>query len=414
MLVKVLPSEIKGKISPLSSKSVAHRSLICAFLSGKEVQLVGNFDLVDIDATVGCLNSLGGRIEKNGLGYLVKPGSLKTECKLNAIESGSTLRFMLPLACALGVNGEIAGSERLFNRPMSPLLSVLEQNGITFSSKTMPIKFNGKLKAGVYKIDGSISSQFITGLILALCVVEGESVIEIENNFVSKDYVEITLNVLKDFGIEIERLEKGYKIIPQKFNPPKEYLVEGDWSSACFMGALGLTRGEVSLTNLNVNSFQGDKICLEVFKEIGGEVRITKDEIIVKKNQLKAITFDAENYPDFVPVLSCILALSKGVSVIKNVARLKDKESDRLAETIKMLTTFGIKAYYENNSIVIEGGQPKGAVYHSPNDHRMAMSATVLALNAQGESQIENAQCISKSYPCFYEHVKVLGGKVSV
>ncbi len=414
MNVKVKPSEIFGEIRPLSSKSVAHRSLICAFLSGEETQLVGNFELDDINATISALSVIGGEFEKNEGGILFKKTQLKNGYKVNAFESGSTLRFLIPLISAMGIETEIVGSKRLANRPIAPLLSVLKENGANFSGESLPIKTSGKLKSGHYKISGNISSQFITGLLFALSILDGESIIEIEGELVSKDYVEITLNVLNDFGVKVERKDNGFRVKSSKYVSPKNYYVEGDWSSACFLLAGGAILGNVSLKGLKVNSKQGDKIILQVLKEMGAKVKVEKEIVSVGKSQLKAITFDAENYPDVVPILSVLMANAQGKSVIKNVSRLVDKESDRLYETIKMLNDFSIKAEYKDNQIIIYGGKPKGTIYSSPNDHRMAMSATVLALASCGESQILNAECVNKSYPCFFEHIKKLGGNISV
>lgn len=414
MQVEILPSKINGEVIIPSSKSVAHRAFISAYLSGQPCKVLGDFSQDDLKATLGVLENLGLKIEKIDGGLNLRRESIVADCKLDARESGSTLRFILPVLSALGVKAEIYGSERLSNRPIGELLDVLKKNGASFSQNKLPLTISGKISAGVYEIDSSISSQYITGLILALSYLDGKSEIKLLGKTVSKDYIKITLDVLNDFGVNVKEIENGYEIDGGKFNSPSEYQVEGDWSSACFFACLAALSGEVLLKGLKLDSRQGDKIVLEVLKEIGAKVEALPDGIKVSKNELKAIEFDAENYPDFVPVLAVTLALCDGVSKIKNVSRLKDKESDRVFETVNLLKTFSINAYEKDDCIIIEGGKPIGAVYNSPNDHRLSMSASVLATVASGKSQILNAECVNKSYPSFFEHLKAVGGKVNV
>ncbi len=414
MQVEILPSKINGEVIIPSSKSVAHRAFISAYLSGQPCKVFGDFSQDDLKATLGILENLGLAIEKiDGGLYLIRK-SIVTDCKLDARESGSTLRFILPVLSALGVKAEIYGSKRLSNRPIGELLEVLEKNGASFSQNKLPLFVSGKISAGVYEIDSSISSQYITGLILALSYLDGKSEIKLLGKTVSKDYIKITLDVLNDFGGKIQETEQGYEIVGGKFNAPSEYQVEGDWSSACFFACLSALSGEVILKGLKSDSRQGDKIVLEVLQQIGAKVEILPDGIKVSKGELNPIEFDAENYPDFVPVLAVTLACANGTSKIKNVSRLKDKESDRVFETVNLLKTFSINAYEKDDCIIIEGDKPIGAVYNSPNDHRLSMSASVLATVASGKSQILNAECVNKSYPSFFEHLKAVGGKVNV
>lgn len=415
MQVKITPSHICGKVTIPTSKSFAHRALITAFLSGEKVKLLGEFFSDDILTTIDCLVSLGLAIEKFNGGLTVQRTSLNNNAKIYANESGSTLRFIIPVISALGVDCEIDASKRLVNRPISELLQVLVNHGARFTSDKLPFFQSGKISSGRYEIDGSISSQYVTGLLLALSYLKNDSEIVILNKFVSKDYVKITLDVLASFGVKIIETQNGYIVSNKgKYCPPKEYAVEGDWSSACFLACAGALTGEVTLNGLSPNSTQGDKVVIDTLIKIGAQVEVVDGSIKIKKSRLNAITFDAENYPDFVPVLSVTLACCNGISKITNVGRLKDKESDRIYETLKLINAFGIDARLENNEIIIHGGQPKGCVYHSPNDHRMTMSASVLALASIGETQILGAECINKSYPSFFEQLKLVGGKVSV
>lgn len=413
-MIKMYPSRISGEVKIPSSKSVAHRELIAGFLSGQPFSIHGNFSSGDIDTTRRCLDALGGIFEVNEDNTKISLVGFKDVDVpiLDARDSGSTLRFLLPVISALGVECKVIGTERLSLRPISELTSVLTANGGSYSSDKLPLTAKGHLHGGDYVIDASISSQFITGLLFALPLLKEDSRIIYKNSLVSSNYVDITLECLEKHGIKADKKDCGFEIKGnQCYKSRNELVIEGDWSSACFMACLGAVGGSVLLTGLNPNSSQGDRVIVDLLRKIGAKVEYTSGGLYIQKNELKPIEFNAENYPDIVPVLAASLAFANGKSKIYGVDRLRIKESDRIAETIKLLACFGVKAEYSDNALVIYGGKVTGGIYHSPNDHRMAMSFAVLATGGIGESEIIGKECVKKSYADFFEQLAEIGGK---
>lgn len=393
MKIKVVGNTLNGKVKAIPSKSYAHRILICNFLSGKKPCVnVGDFSSADIEATKNCLLAL--QSNKN---------------LLDCGESGSTLRFLLPLCAALGGGFEFVGHGKLMERPNEQLFSVLTEHGVKVD-KGDTIKIEGKLVSGEYRIRGDISSQYVSGLLLALPYMEGDSKIILTTPLASKPYVDITLEVLKGFGVSIEQTDYGFYIKgDQKYNG--DICPEGDWSNAAFFLAMGAVCGEVTVQNLKIDSVQGDKKILDILLHAGAVVSVGKDFVTVKKGELNGFTFDADDCPDLVPVSAVVGAFSKGVTTIKNVQRLKIKESDRIKSTIEMLNSFGIKAKCDGANLYVYGGVPVCAKVNSFNDHRIVMSATVMASGVTGESVIEGAQAVDKSYPTFFADYLMIGGK---
>lgn len=418
MNVKISKSETKGSVVIPSSKSVAHRVLIATFLSGGNAEVSGNLKAGDVIATFNCLCNLGAKMQINDEKSLISVNG-REEIKTASIDvrdSGSTLRFLLPVIATLGIKCKVCGTKRLSDRPIGELLSVLAQHGAEFLNHSLPLETGGSITGGDYVIDAGVSSQFITGLLLALPVLKSDSRIILKNEMVSSGYVDVTIRVLKKYGIKIEKTDYGFFVRGgQKYREIKNIAVEGDWSSACFMACLGAINGEITLKGLDLNSAQGDKIVVDVLEKIGADVRFDEDgSLTVRKSELNAIKFDAENYPDIVPVLSAALAFCNGVSEISGVERLRLKESDRISEIIRLHSEFGIKAEYSDGVLKIYGGKPKACLYRSPDDHRLAMSAAVMASCIQGESKITGAECVNKSYPDFFDQLKQSGGNVDV
>lgn len=394
MIVELEKRSVCGEIKAIPSKSYAHRIAICNFLAGQE-KLVdcGEFTSKDIQVTVDCLT----RIRQG-------------KTLLDAGESGSTLRFLLPLTCALGGSFEFIGHGKLIERPNAELFGVLTAHGVTVS-QDKTIKLSGRLTHGEYRLRGDISSQYVSGLLMALPTLDGDSTITLTTPLVSAPYVEITLEVLRAFGIEIKKTENGYFIKGgQKFKGGA--LPEGDWSNMAFFLVLGAFSGQIKVTGLNLDSVQGDKKIIEVLKSAGAQMEFDGG-ITVKKSSLNAFTLDAEDCPDLVPIVCVLASFAKGKSVIKNVERLKIKESDRIDSTLCMLRAFGISAQSDGHSITVEGACAVGAKVDSFNDHRIVMSASVLATGASGKSVITDAGAVAKSYPSFFEDFKSVGGKVS-
>ena len=426
MDVKVAKSEICGEVHIPPSKSVAHRKMIGAALAGCSLEMSeGGKDML---ATARCLNDLAP--------FIKKQSEYKCGCEsvpvLNAGESGSTLRFLLPVACALGADVVFDGEGRLKDRPLGGLIDALIAHGAhieRMGDSQLPLKVGGKLKAGEFKIDGSVSSQYVTGLLFALPLLDGDSNIVIESELVSKNYVDITLGVLSEFGIVVEVTETGYFVRGnQQYKMPSDLSVEGDWSSAGFMLALGTLAGEARLKGLNKNSLQGDKVVVDLLRSAGADIVECSGDFMARQSELHAIDFDAKDCPDAVPIMATVLSFAKGASHISHVDRLRDKESDRLDAVRKMLGAFGIETEYSDDVLTVYGscgeqgtcgvlrshGEHRACEVDSFNDHRMAMSAIVCALATDGESIIRGVECIDKSYPSFIDDLTQLGVNIAV
>ena len=410
MEIRLSPFASSGRIVAPPSKSVAHRLMICASLKkGKTlIKRVGNS--ADIIATARCLNSLGAKVTLVGADALiegitaVEPGGV-----LDCGESGSTLRFLMPVACALGANATFTGTQKLLSRPCKPLIDEMQKHGVIADGYA----FSGKLESGVYEIDASVSSQYITGLLLALPLLNGESKIVMQGSVVSKDYINITLSVLEKAGIHYEK--SGNSIViqgNQAYNLPDECAVEGDWSGAAFPLVLGAVSGVVSVGGLDLNSKQGDRQILEILKKAGAKVSVEGDIVRVEKGDLKGFDYDFENIPDLAPICAVLAARCKGESLFTGVERLKIKESDRVQTTLNTLRAAGAFASFDGEKIKIVGGEINGATYDGANDHRIVMSAAVLSAVANGKSKINGWRAIDKSYPEFFKDYCILGGKV--
>ena len=392
MMIRVRKSHITGRVDAIVSKSFAHRIAICNFLakSGTILPCDDSYS-DDIKATVRCLEA-------------IKSGKTQLDCG----ESGSTLRFMLPLCAAIGGTFEFFGHGKLMERPNDELFSALKNNGVKIEQgKT--IKLSGKLKSGQYKIRGDISSQYISGLLMALPILDGDSTIVLTTPMVSTGYIDITLKVLKEYDITPIRTGDGFIVKGgQTFKGSMD--VEGDWSNAAPFLCMGAIFDKVSVGGLNLDSVQGDKFIIDILKMTGADVCVDGGVITVSPGKLKAFSFNAENCPDLVPVASALAAFCDGKTEIYGVERLKIKESDRIASTIKMLEDFNIKADYDGQKITVFGGEALAGKVDSFNDHRIVMASTILALAADGESQIWGYKAINKSFPQFFECVRAIGG----
>lgn len=427
MRLEVTQSYLRGDVVVPASKSIAHRALICAFLSGSEVELSGRLEGKDVIATSRCLLSLAQgtgcaegakRTFEKVLSMLGEEENLLKRDSdgtiiLNASESGSTMRFLVSVVAALGVRVRFTGEGRLAQRPLKELIDTLNLHGADIEGDKLPITVRGRLCAGEYVIAGNISSQYITGLLMALPLLEGDSTIVIKDGIVSGGYIDITLSVLEKFGISIQKTDYGFYVRGgQKYIAPKTFAVEGDWSSAGFLLAAGALCGELSVQGLALASTQGDRVMLQLLQQAGACIVVDDCGVSISKSKLRAIRFDASGCPDIVPIMSIVLANAVGTSVIENVDRLRDKESDRLAAVIAMLNAFDISCKYDDNTLYINGGIMRAAQLDSFNDHRMAMSSIVGAMCALGKSLVLDAECIAKSYPDFVDDICSVGGNI--
>lgn len=408
MKAKITPRNLNGSIDSIGSKSYAHRALICAgLLSKTAVEIDGITPSKDIDATINCLRALGVQIAKGDVYRIIPTDKLPKCAILDCIESGSTLRFFLPIVCALNVDTTFTGAKRLFERPNDKLINALENKG----AKIDDYKTSGCIGCGEFVLDASVSSQYVTGLLFALCMLDGDSFLKLEGERVSKQYIQITLDVLRDFGMKIDERKDGYLVHGGRYNSDiKHYRVEGDWSNSAFALVGGAIGGDVTICGLNGKSSQGDMRILDILKDCGANVALDGDCARVSKGNLKAFCVDAEQIPDMVPALCVLASYAHGKTEISGIERLRIKESNRLDGVMDMMSRAGIENYYKGGVLNIVGGKPHGAIYQARNDHRMAMSQTIMSLYATGDSQIEGAECVSKSYPKFFEDINKLGG----
>lgn len=393
MDITIYPTVLSGTVRAIPSKSQAHRLLICAAFADRETELLCPETNKDIEATVACLRALGADIQRTDEGYLVKPiHSLPQAAVLNCAESGSTLRFLLPVVGALGVDGTFQMEGRLPQRPLSPLWEEMERMGCTLSRPTTTgtLRCTGKLKPGNYSISGSVSSQYITGLLFAMAIMPGESNLVLTDKLESKPYVDMTQAALSTFGVNTDNFHVCGHL---PFRSPGKILVEGDWSNGAFFLAAASLGSQVQTENLDPNSPQGDK---EVSK------------LLAKLQQ--HTTISAAHIPDLIPILSVVAAAKNG-AVFTDIQRLRLKESDRVATVCQMLGSLGIRTQSDESTLTVFPGKLHGGTVDSFNDHRIAMSAAIAATVADGPVAILGAQCVEKSYPRFWQEYRNLGGK---
>ena len=375
----------------IPSKSQAHRLLICAAFADKTTELICPETNRDIAATADCLSALGAKIIRSDSGYTVFPISdLPETAVLNCCESGSTLRFLLPIAGALGISTVFKMEGRLSQRPLSPLWEEMERMGccLRWISED-ELMVEGKLRPGDYYIDGGVSSQFITGLLFATSLLDGDSTIHIIGKLESQPYVDMTQQALKQFGI----ISDGFHIKDdQTYHSPGKLTVEGDWSNGAFFLAAKQLGNKVEVLNLDPNSSQGDR-------EAAKLLPLLKD----------CVTIDASDIPDLVPILSVVAAANHGAE-FTNIRRLRMKESDRVASTIAMLEALGVKADATDNTMTVYPARFHSGTVDAMNDHRIAMSAAIAATVADGPVSILGAECVKKSYPGFWDEYSRLGG----
>lgn len=419
MEMRCTPAILSGKIKAISSKSHAHRVLICSALANEPTKIICNVLSKDITATVECLKMLGAeiKIEENTL--FVNPQKFSEKAEIDCGESGSTLRFLLPVVSALGIDTTINAHGRLPERPLSPLKEELEKKGVVFKTDNeFPLHITGNLQSGEYELAGNVSSQFVSGLLFALPLLDGDSKISLIPPVESKSYIDMTVATLRDFGILIEETENTYIIKGnQKYISPKEITIEGDWSNSTFFLCAGaLSKDGVTVSGLNINSTQGDKKILDILKRMGASIEVNDDEITVKKNKLMGTMVNGGDIPDLVPIVSVMGAMcDKGVTHIVNASRLRLKESDRIATTEALLTKVGAAVSETDDGLVIWGENDLiGGRVEGANDHRIVMSAAILSCLCALPVDIVDAEAVNKSYPHFFEDFNSLGGKANV
>lgn len=409
MNVTINPTFLSGDIQAPASKSVAHRMLICAALAKEKSTIIINKTSEDIEATARCLEAVGVTIEKDGSTWTVTPPcEFRKEAVLDCGESGSTLRFMLPVVSTLGINATFIGHGRLLSRPISDLTDEMKRHGVVFAD-TEQLQISGKLTSGQYTIAGNISSQFITGLLLALPLCDGISEFEVLPPVESKPYIDITTKTLSLFGVNVE--EKGNIYTLRKTDLHSgSFTVEGDWSNAAFLIALG-----AKVSGLDTDSTQGDKKFLDVLASLGAKIKKENNVISADLSDLRGADIDASDIPDLVPVICAVAATAEGTTKIYNASRLRLKESDRIETTVRMVNSLGGKAFATDDGIVVEGQKAlTGGTVDGCNDHRIVMSAAVASLRCENPVTIIGADAVNKSYPDFFKDFNSLGGDINV
>lgn len=411
------PSVISGTVAAPPSKSAGHRSLICAALSDAPVTVTGCGISDDITATERVLCALGAQIDRSGTTVRITPiSNIPDKTVLDCGESGSTARFIIPIAAALGAkNVTVTGRGRLPSRPFEILCRLLRRRGVGCSADTLPMSVRGQLPAGEYSLPGNVSSQYISGLLMALSVVPGSSRIVLTTPLESAAYVDMTVDELKRFGAFVTKTSDGYEIEGRKRLRASDRRVEGDWSQAAFFLSAGaVCGGSVTVTGLDRSSLQGDKAIVDILKGFGADIEESDQRITVRRSKLKGTVVNASQIPDLVPIIAVTAAFAAGRTVINGAARLRLKESDRLHETVTRLVSFGIDAAETADGMIINGGKPMGAAITSANDHRIVMAFSVLACGSEHGSSISGAEAINKSYPEFISDLCGLGGKCDV
>lgn len=416
MIARISPAPLAGTVSAIASKSDAHRLLILAALSRGETKLLMEQRSEDIDATISCLRALGATIEI--LPDSVFVGGIERVNEnplLDCGESGSTFRFMLPVACALCKRVRFTGSGRLPERPIGELMRVMQAHGVAFSAERLPFETTGRLTGGDFSLPGNVSSQYLTGLLLALPTLDEDSTISLTTRLESAAYVDITQHALRRFGVQV-RAENGVYAVSggQAIQSSGTLRVDGDWSNAAFFLAAGALGNPVTMTGLNLESPQGDKAIVTALRTFGAQVEATADEVTVSPAQLAGCTIDVGETPDLLPILAVLGACAEGETRLVNAARLRLKESDRLASVSAMLRALGGTVEELPDALVITGGTLAGGTVDSCRDHRIAMSAAIASIRCMSEVTILGADAVNKSYPAFYQDFNHLGGHADV
>jgi len=422
--VIIQPCNLNGKVKIPPSKSLSHRAVIAAGLCNGECNIDNISMSEDITATCEIMEKLGVEIKKSpnnllirGRGKLDLASDEITDNELQCNESGSTLRFLIPVAMLTGRKITFKGKGKLGERPLKPFYEIFDKQKIKYTTTNgnLPLIVEGSLKPGIFELRGDVSSQFITGLIYALPLLGGDSRIKITTEMESIGYIDLTLDVLSKFGVKIENNNyREFKISGNQHYKKRDYRVEGDFSQAAFYLAAGVLGGDVQCLDLNMESLQGDRVIVDIIKRMGGEITIKDGILKASKSDLKGTIIDASQCPDLVPIAAVLAALSNGTTEIINAARVRIKECDRLKAIATELNKIGADVIEREDSLIIHG-KPwlKGGIVSSWNDHRIAMAMAIASIKCTEELIIEDSGAVKKSYPEFYEDFKSLGGKVN-
>jgi len=435
MKLTITPTRLQGAITPPPSKSHAHRLLICAGLSGGYSTVTNISQSKDIQATLRCLAAMGMLAESagdeslrvTGLGHSIpqyRDGHLPM---FDCCESGSTLRFMIPIALAVMGGGVFTGQGRLMERPQQPYFDIFREKGIFFEQVAGRLTVEGELRSGTYTLPGNVSSQFVTGLLFALPLLDGDSEIVLTTELESRGYVDITRDAMRQHGVEVKLTKRGFLIPGSQRYRSADTSVEADWSQAGFWYAAKAVGNDVTVTGMRRESLHMDRMVVDYSEMIAGKpwkggVRVPiyavnterqrEDTAPVDMPTGQGVSLDVRHVPDLVPPLAAMGALMDGTLHIKNAGRLRIKESDRLATVTATLNALGAKVEEQSDGLIIHGQPelPGGVTIDCCNDHRIAMMAAVAATRCRGPVTLIGAECVSKSYPGFWDDYRKLGG----
>ena len=402
----ILPGERTGFVAAPPSKSDAHRKLLLAALAGRETVVKIGEICDDARATMECLCALGVSVSRVADGVRVSRGENSGLIPLlDARESGTTLRFLLPAAMVLSDRARFIGRGRLPERPVTHLMRAMSENGVRFSGDRLPFEAEGRLRSGRFRLPGDVSSQYVSALLMALPFLDGDSEIVLTSSLESREYVSMTLNAMRFFGLEARATDAGYSVPGgQTGNPPGEIPTEGDWSNAAFFLAAGaLGREGVTVSGLADDSAQGDRRILPLLAEMGARVSITPRGIGVRGGRLRGIRADLRDHPDLAAPLAVVAACAEGESVFTGVKRLRFKESDRLETLRALITDLGGRAEAAEDALIVRGGGLVGGKTDARGDHRLAMAAAVAAAGCREKVEIRGAEAVSKSFPSFFD-----------
>ena len=403
MDIRITPGPLEGTVTPPPSKSQAHRAILAAALTNGTSTLQNVALSQDIEATLRCISALGGGWEQEGdrlriSGVWSREWDTAGLPYLDCGESGSTLRFLIPLAVTLNNGGVFTGRGRLMERPQQPYFDIFDEKGISYEQKDGVLTIRGEWNAGEYRLPGNVSSQFVTGLLYALPLMEWESRIVLTSPLESRGYVDMTLDVLDRFGVRVEVLEDGFLVPGDQVFQARDFTIEADWSQAAFWMAAGLLGNPVLTVGLSDQSTQGDRVIDEHFASFAWGTG-------------RKVEIDVSDCPDLLPPLAVMAAFHDGITRLINAARLRLKESDRLATVTKMLTALGGQVEEGPDWLAIPGTRfLRGGTVDGANDHRIVMAAAIAATRCTGPVTIMGAEAVNKSYPNFWEEYKRLGG----
>lgn len=418
MKVSIDKSEVKGKVRASSSKSYTIRALMCAALARGESQIVQPLSSEDTEAAINVLTGIGVHIRQEGDVWRIAGGDFREpDGDLFCGDSAATLRFMTAICSIVPGKCRLVAGPSLAKRPVRPLVQALRQLGVDCSSQgELPpvLVRGGKLRGGLTELPGNISSQFVSALLFVSPFADGGVRIRLTTPLESKPYVLMTLDCLQKFGINVKVSDNfdDFETVRQNYKPA-QYEVEGDWSSASYFLALGALSGGVEVTNLNPASLQGDKMMLNLLRDMGAQVETGNSSVKVRKSALKAVRADLTDCIDLLPTVAVLAAAAEGVSEFTGIERARIKESDRVVAVKEGLENMGVKVTEERDKMTVAGSKLRGAVIDSKNDHRIAMAFSVLG-SLVGDTTIDGAECVNKTFPSFWDILRSIGGKLKI